>query len=298
VAALGEAIRVDVDRGPFGGLPAVIRPDRGLEFAAEVMERACGILAVRLIPAPPYHPHLKGRIERFFESVIDQLLRELPHFTGGPRDAAGRLWGAGLPVLTLADFVGRFDRYVRSHNEELPHQALGGQTPLQRWLGDATPLQLVSDEDLRWTLLGEEGRTVGTSGIRFHGLSFIAPELNGLVGERVQIRFRPHDDTSIEVFRGVLHLCTARPQHTLGPEEKAAVLAQRRADAQEQARRQRRAAAQVRERFSPATARAPAEDLTVITAQTAGRRRGGTGGEQMRRLARVDLLGIPELSPP
>ena len=34
LAALGEAIRVDPRRGPFGGAPAAVRADGGLEFAA------------------------------------------------------------------------------------------------------------------------------------------------------------------------------------------------------------------------------------------------------------------------
>ncbi len=233
LAALGEAIRVDSERGPFGGVPGTLRPDRGLEFAAEVVDRACGILTVRLSPTLPYHPHLKGKQERWYRTVIDGLLAEMPHFTGGPRDAARRLWGRDLPLLTLAEFVAAFDRFVRWYNCERPHEALDGQTPLERWLEDATPLCLVPDDELRWTLLGEEERGVHKSGIRFHRLNFTAPELNGLAGEKVGVRFRPHDDTSIEVFRAGTHLCTAYPQGALGPEERAALLDRRRAVAAE-----------------------------------------------------------------
>jgi putative transposase len=167
---------------------------------------------------------------------------------------------------------------------------------MQRWLEDATPLRCVPGDELRWTLLGDVDRKVITSGIRFHGLNYIAPELNGLVGETLQVRFRPHDDTSIEVFRDHTHLCTARPQGTLGPEERAAVLARRRADAREQAARQRRATRRTRERLSPITATDPGEDITVIPATEAVSRRRASVGDQLRRLARTDLLnlrGIP-----
>ena len=61
LSAVGEAIRVDPRRGPFGGLPAALRPDRGLEFVAGVLSQACGVLAVRLDPAPPYTPPLSGQ---------------------------------------------------------------------------------------------------------------------------------------------------------------------------------------------------------------------------------------------
>jgi putative transposase len=298
LAALGEAIRVDAERGPFGGIPGTLRPDRGLEFAADAVRHACGVLVVRLAAVRPYHAHLKGKVEKLHRSMVDGLLAQMPHFLGGPRDAAGHLWGGELPMLTLADFVGRFDEWVRHYNSERPHKALEGQTPLQRWREDATPLRLVPDEDLRWTLLTEaKPHKVRTSGVRFHRLDFVAPELNGLVGEAVEVRCRPHDDTSIEVFRGGTHLCTARPQGTLGPEEQAALLARRRADAAAQARRQRRAARSLRERFSPATAGSPATDVTVIPATVTSGRVPAGDGAQLRRLARVDLLDLIEARP-
>src|SRR5947207_2984890 len=65
--------------------------------------------------------------------------------------------------------------------------------------------------------------------------------------------------------------------------ERAAVLARRRADAADQARRQRRASRHMQERFSPATARAAAEDPTVITDELARLSRPGNDGGAMRR---------------
>lgn len=42
---------------------------------------------------PGYHPHLKGKIERVFESVDQMLLSQLPGYTGGPRRLNGSLDG-------------------------------------------------------------------------------------------------------------------------------------------------------------------------------------------------------------
>jgi len=293
LAALGEAIRVDERWGPFGGVPATIRPDGGLEFAVVVLKRASGVLGIRLLPTPPYSPNLKGKVERAQGSAVTQLLAELPGFTGGPRDASGKLWGSGLAVLTLAELVERFDAWVRWYNRERPHASLGGQTPLQRWSLDASPLRTVPDEELRWTLLGEEQRTVRTSGVAFRALNYVAAELNGLVGEVIQVRFRPHDARLIEVFRNGSHLCTAKPQGALGEEERAAVLARRRADVAEQAQRQRRAVRSARARMAPVTRPGPAEDTTVIPIHAANTGPGRDGSE-LRRAARGDLLGLPK----
>ncbi len=293
IAALGQSIRVDAERGPFCGVPATIRPDRGLEFAAGVLQQACGLLAIRLSPTPGHSPHLKGKVERLQGSVVGELLAAMPHFTGGPRDAAGKLWGSGLPMLTLGELVARFDAWVLLYNRQLPHAGLGGQTPLQRWSEDATPLRIVCDEELRWTLLGEADRLVRKAGIRFHGIDFIAPELNGLVGENVEVRYRPHDDRSIEVFRAGRHLCTALPQGALGPDERAAVLDRRREDAARQAQLARRATRRARERLAPLTGPGPVEDVSVVTTAASDGERASRDADRLRRAARTDLLGLP-----
>ncbi|MDP9074667.1 MAG: Mu transposase C-terminal domain-containing protein [Actinomycetota bacterium] len=293
LAAFGDAVRVDDSRGPFGGLPATLRPDGGLEFAAEVINDACGVLGVHLLPTPPYSPNLKGKIERLHASMVTGLLAELPHFTGGPRDAAGKLWGNGMPLLGLAELVERFDRWVSWYNTECPHSELGGQTPLQRWRQDASPLRLVADAELRWTLLSEKERKVHTSGVAFDGLNYIAPELNGLVGEVVAVRYRPHDRRTIEIFRGGEHLCTAKPQGALSDDDRAAVLERRRVDAADQARRQRRASRKARLRYSPVTASTPVEDTTVISVREAANERSAADGDRLGRAARADLLDLP-----
>ena len=94
LATFGDAVRVDDSRGPFGGLPATLRPDGGLEFAAEVINNTCGVLGVQLLPTPPYSPNLKGEIERLHASMVTGLLAELPHFTGGPRGPRPESCGA------------------------------------------------------------------------------------------------------------------------------------------------------------------------------------------------------------
>jgi len=293
LAALGQGIRLDETQGPFAGVPQTLRPDGGLEFAAGILTKACGVLGIHLAPTAPYSPNLKGKVERLHDTLATQFLAQLPHFIDGPRGRSGERWGGSLPILPLGDLVASFDEWVGWYHTDRPHQGLNGQTPRERWLEDATPLRLVPDEELRWTLLGDVPRKVVTSGIRFHGLYFIAPELNGLVSETVNVRYRPHDDTRIEVFRAGRHLCSAVPQGTLTAEERAAILAQRRADTAEQARRQCRVTRQMRQRSGPATAAQPSEDLTVISGGLAAALDKRAADQAMQRMARVDLLLLP-----
>ena len=292
LAALGKGIRLDPERGPFGGVPSVLRPDNGLEFAAGALSSAAGVLGSTLVPTVAYSPHLKGKLERANRTVTQELVSGLPFYTGGPRAIDGRLYGPDAPPMTLGQFVELFDRWVRDYNTARPHSALGGQTPLQRWCCDATPLRVVPDSELRWLLLADEERTIVKDGIHFHGLAYVAPELNGRVGQKVEVRYVPHDDRQIEVFIDGAWLATARPQHALSPEERDRVLDQRRTDAAEQGRRQRRASRRARARLAAMTEPGAPEVTTVIPREQ-GRVEGAWADDlALRRQARHGLLDL------
>ncbi|MDQ2708762.1 MAG: Mu transposase C-terminal domain-containing protein [Actinomycetota bacterium] len=209
--------------------------------------------------------------------------------------------------MSLELFADRFAEWVIQYNTARPHSGLDGQTPLQRWIDDPTPVREVPIEQLRWLLLADVERTINRDGIHFGGHIFIAGELNGLVGERVQIRYTPHDLRQIEVFRADQWLCTARPQGLLSREERDAVLARRRADAAELGRRQRRASRRARAKLAPITTPitdpGQLEDITVVSARAdrahhrgEQRERGERDLEQrdrdLQRLAQTNLLNL------
>ena len=302
LAALRRGLVVDPQRGSFGGVPQVLVPDNGLEFATTALARACATLGVGLDPTDAYSPHQKGKVEKVGRTVDQELLSGLPFYTGGPRAVDGQLYGPDAPPMSLALFTGHFAAWVSEYNTARPHSALGGQTPLQRWDADPTPIREVPGEQLRWLLLADAERTIGRDGIHFGGCTFIAGELNGRVGERVQIRYTPHDLRQIEVFRGDLWLCTAWPQGALTDEQRQAVLERRRADAAELGRRQRQASRRARARLAPITEPGTPEEVTVIPAGQARTERWHRDRDaerdieardrDLQRLARTDLLNL------
>jgi putative transposase len=292
LTALRMGMLIDPARGDFGGLPRAVRPDRGLEFVAEALAQVCAVLGVQLLPAPAYSPHLKGKVERLGRTLAQDFVCTLPFYTDGPRDKAGRLYGPASGPLTLERFATDFDDWVNTYNTRRPHAGLGGQTPLERWRADATPLRIVPEEELRFLLLPAQGRTVQKDGIHFGGIAFIAAELNGRVGQSVEVRAMPHDLRRIEVFVGGRWLATAYPQATLSAEQRELVLRRRQADAVELARRQRRASRLARVRLAPLAGSGTTEETTVIVAG-AGRTELQRGHDDvLRRLARTDLLGL------
>jgi len=93
LTGLRMGLVADPARGPFGGVPALVRIDRGLDFAAAAVEDALAALCVRAHRLPGYQPHRKGKVEKIHQTIEQTLLCGLPGYTDGPRDAAGRLYG-------------------------------------------------------------------------------------------------------------------------------------------------------------------------------------------------------------
>src|SRR5260370_21798868 len=104
----------------------------------------------------------KGKVERIHRTIDQTLLCGLPGFTGGPRDAAGRLYGplddrfaarlraAGDPVtpVPIEAFAGLFGQWRTWYNNERPHDRLDGRTPLQAWPDDPGPPPRISPAPL------------------------------------------------------------------------------------------------------------------------------------------------------
>ena len=88
LAAMREATIVDPARGPWGGVPQLIRFDGGREFVARAVTRAAGELGCAALPTAAYPPQQKGKIERLHHTIGDGLIATLPHSRPAGRDAA------------------------------------------------------------------------------------------------------------------------------------------------------------------------------------------------------------------
>ena len=187
LTAVRMALAHDPARGPFGAIPDQVRIDRGLEFAAEAVRDRVRRLEHR--PAADVGvPHRKGKVERVHRTIDQTLLCGLPGFTGGPRDASGRLYGplddrftarlraAGDPVtpMMIEAFAGLVAQWADWYNTERPHDGLDGRTPRQAWQDDPGPLHRISPDRLRHLLLNSGERIIGKDGIRFNNLAYIA----------------------------------------------------------------------------------------------------------------------------
>ena len=259
LAALRMAVTIDPGRGEFGGMPVLLRWDRGLEFAANSIEQATLALGCVSKRTEAYSPWQKGKIERLNRTVEQELLQGLPGWTGGPRDVRGRLveqarWTLGRFVAVFADWV---DRY----NTRRGHTALAGRTPLEMWRSDPTPVRALEHQQARWMLLARRTKVVQKDGIHHNSDVYFADELWGMVGEEVEVAHMPHDRRWIEVFHDGRWLATAHPSVELDAAARARALERRREDAGELKAWARRARRRASVRVAPITAPGKIEQL-------------------------------------
>ena len=260
LTAIREGIVIDEARGPWGGVPDLIRFDGGKEFLSEAVRRAAGRLGFTGLPTPPYSPHLKGKVERLHRTIGEGLIASLPHYLHGPRTKSGKLF-AQPARLTIADLQAAIRQFIDEYNTSHKHRSLGGLTPAQKWDASHRMLATVPDDQLRWMLLSDTTRIVNSDGIHFQTVTFIAPEIIGMGGESVEVRYMPYDLRSIEVFLRGKWLCTAFPQDKVSDELADALRQQQQRLTKEMGAHRAAATRERSRRLAPITATGPIEEL-------------------------------------
>ena len=139
LAALRASVLRRAPYGPAGGLPGVVRIDRGKDFLSATVQEALGAFAVRVVPLPAYTPYLKGTVESINGAAEEMLFAGLPRYTHRQTQINGAPVDPDQPALTFEAFVAEVLAWVDWWNTRHRIEALDGLTPLQSWLADPTP---------------------------------------------------------------------------------------------------------------------------------------------------------------
>jgi putative transposase len=193
------------------GIPRVLYTDHGSDFTSQHLEQVCADLHIQPIFSLVGQPRGRGRIERFFNTVNQELLARLPGYA--PAGFATQV----QPVLNLQEFTRAWTHFVLQEYHQRPHSATG-IVPQTRWSADGfLPQMPESLEQLDLLLLTvATPRSVHRDGIRFQALRYIDPTLAAYVGEHVMIRYDPRDMAEIRVYYQEHFLCRAVCQELAG----------------------------------------------------------------------------------
>ena len=201
--ALRQAIwRKQNENWPVCGIPKILYTDHGSDFTSKHIEQVCADLKMELIFSLVGKPRGRGKVERFFETINQLLLIDLPGYTKGKRDKR--------PLLTIDNLEMLIKKFLINKYNHTTHSALG-ISPIESWeVSGFLPQLPTSFEQLDLLLLTvAKPRKVRNTGISFSSLNYQSPMLAAYVGEAVVIRYDPRDLTEIRVFYNNIFLCIA-----------------------------------------------------------------------------------------
>jgi transposase InsO family protein len=190
------------------GVPGSCYVDNGSAYVDAWLLRACGKLGIRLIHSTPHRPQGRGKIERWFRTVRDQFLVELPDTTAADLTARGLTHAAALLELNAL-----FTAWVESPYHHRVHSETE-QTPLARWdhgwqAAGHGPVMASADALTAAFQWAEQRVVTKTATVSLHGNSYEVEPV--LVGCKVELVFSPFNLEDIQVHYRDVHYGRAVP---------------------------------------------------------------------------------------
>lgn len=165
------------------GIPECFYVDNGKVYSTRKLDAICAALGIRKLHCKPYSPEGKGKIERFFRTVRDDLLVEPEIANIQTLDELNKLFWAWLEV----------DYHQREHTSTK-------QSPLERWRENIGKfLRTIDEKELVEIFLYQVSRTVNKVGIvSVSGIEFEVDAL--LKQKKVQVRYNPFDLSWVNIY--------------------------------------------------------------------------------------------------
>jgi putative transposase len=181
------------------GIPEMIVVDNGLEFHGEGFEDACLQLGIVISYCPVRKPWFKPIVERYFGTLNQKLLHELPGTTFSnifEREDYDPAKNAVIALDTLLEITHVF---IIDYYAQRKHRGIK-DIPAQRWdvaVQVYPPALPSSREDLQVLLGDVEYRTIQPNGIALFDLIYngdvLAALRKGRKGHRFKIKYDPSD---------------------------------------------------------------------------------------------------------
>ncbi|MEK4122330.1 Mu transposase C-terminal domain-containing protein [Lysinibacillus sp. FSL K6-0102] len=183
------------------GIPEIFYTDHGSDFTSNHLEQVAIDLKINLVFSAIGIPRGRGKIERFFLTVNQLFLQDLPGYLGNQTTSS---------LLTLNELNEKLFNFIIYNYHHRVHGTTKKE-PIQAWNNYGfLPNMPESMESLDLLLLNvAKPRKVHSDGIHFQGLRYIDTNLAAYVGETVIIRYDPRDIAEIRVFYQDKYLCTA-----------------------------------------------------------------------------------------
>lgn len=175
------------------GKPDDIYVDNGRQYTSRWFRIACARLKIRYMNARAYSPESKGKIERY-NATVEEFFQEL----------------SLEPVDTLTELNRKYKIWLEEGYHRKPHSSLDGETPMERFQGDARHLRMATAEECYDAFLHEETRKVdGTGCVSVDGVLYEAGM--EFCGKKLDLRFDPFDLSRVEIWYSGRKIKTVEP---------------------------------------------------------------------------------------
>jgi putative transposase len=192
---------------PVFGIPDLIALDNGMDLHSDALKKACLELGIQILFCPAATPEMKGSIERFFRTINQGLIHQLPGTTFSNIGERGDYPSEELAAIDMETLVHLVTKWIVDAYNVTPHRGIG-DTPLNKWIDSAKhriidlpvyPAQL----DIITGVPAK--RTVFHYGIELEGLHYNSrqlQEIRKISGENMQVELKFYEDqvAYIDVF--------------------------------------------------------------------------------------------------
>ncbi|WP_017294851.1 Mu transposase C-terminal domain-containing protein [Geminocystis herdmanii] len=142
-----------------------------------------------------------GIVERFFRTLNDNVLRELPGYTGANVQERPENVDQNA-CLNLKDLEFILVKYIVDEYNQKPDGRRKDQARIQLWEnGLVVEPEPYEERELDICLMKQTRRTIQKFGtLQFENITYKSEQLRGMAGEIVSIRYDPEDITTILVY--------------------------------------------------------------------------------------------------
>jgi transposase InsO family protein len=159
------------------GLPRKLYVDNGAAFRSKHLEHILASLGIALVHSRPYKPQGRGKIERFFRTVREEVTNR---FVGG----------------TLEDINGVFSCWLRTKYHTRNHGTTG-ETPFARFTSNMACMRTAPENLKDHFRKMEKRRIANDRTLTLNGRLYEGPI--ALIGKRVDVLYHVHEPERIEI---------------------------------------------------------------------------------------------------
>jgi len=192
---------------PQCGTPSAVHTDAGSGYVSAKFELAVMMFTGKLRIPPSKHPHLRGRVERFFRTINQRYIHLFSGQTFSNPLLKKDYDAAKFAHVTDEEFADLIARLIIDCYHNTVHKALG-MTPLQAWyrgsqLADGAIIPPPSPRQYREIFGATIKRSIGNEGVTIMSNNYSSDELVNLRmkwhGASLLVRLNEEDLSSISV---------------------------------------------------------------------------------------------------